>query len=343
MLKFIKVNTTLLLNILTSTKERDVIEFLFLLNTFGGQRITKEQCFERFLEINKYSSLSKKKLSEKFEKCFFAFQQPNQFFVRPLITQHSKNLYKIHSVYTNIKNKTNHHGSFNTLYHAKVTLPVYKNVYTIFKTASLYLLQKLVEYCNDAQFDWKLIDNIFGLSKHFVEKYFTVHAVHREIGPVEARDCQLDRNLFGKKNYRIQTGFTLSIKKEVNVNWDNSAIDPSFFERVLYKLENKDYSNSRVDDVEQITVEHMDKPRKFVLKREITGYTYGLCPTRASAFVKKIAEIHNLGQYKNISNIYSYLRKTTTDTSYKRNAIINSKAIYYARYNNYQYGHSDTI
>lgn len=330
----------IIISILACSNNCDVIEFLLLLSTFNNRIVSKSDIFKRYKAINRYSS--KTKLVITFNKLFNSFTQITKLTNRPVLCRISNELYHVKSVYTSLKFKSAHGSAMNVIVNDK-SLREYKSLYSLCKTASLYLLYRLCMFCNNAQFDWTLIRNIFGLSKHFVKKYFSTNAVSREIGPVEAKDCNLDYNLFGKRNYYIQHGFTLDIDNEINFKY-HTDVDVRCLSSMIEQLEHKHYSLCKGDVFTAPRERLVESSHRFALCRLITGYKSGSGYSCASSYIKRIAEIHNLGQYKSISNIhrtiFSHMKCTDMPKDIQK-AIVCDVIHYYSTINNYQYNRSD--
>jgi hypothetical protein len=330
--------------LMASRNDRNILNFLILLQTHNRKTITHEKLYSKWKRLVSYQKLSESEYRNTFEKLVNAFsQEQTKITSRPVIRQISYHKYIIGNLADAMRIKSCY-GSKLKVDMSYRNIREYGNLFRLCQFAVISFMVQVLDYCKDAHYDWRLIENVFGLRKAEVRKYFKQTPVTRKIGKIESTETGLDQNIFTLSNvmgWNIQTGFRLVSWTGVKFMDFNGVVDMESIASIVDRLETKTYSiyngrwNRRLDGITEHGTSH-----RFVLRRNITGYNYGRKQSRAGFLVKKIVENVNLGQYKNCKNITGkyrnrYIQDATSVT--ERNLVL-EKAL-----KNYNYHYKSAV
>lgn len=297
-----------------SKKDGNIGDFLNMLHFHSGTTIKKSSLFKHWCFLLSYQNKSEKELHTIFEHLFSAFLQhrtkyTDKAIIFPTINQ---DIYRIGNV-TNAMIQKTCYGSILPVDMSKSEMLKYGSLRNLRKFAIISFLIQIVKYCKNAEFDGGLLENILGITKHDIKTYFKKIPVTRRIGIQEAKDLKLDENAFTLSRYMgwsIQTGFRLISSTGVKFIDFGGITDFESMSSIVDRLETKTYCiyNGRWNrplcgDAVMAT------SRVYHAKRQITAYNIGGKCSRASSFVKMLAEVTNLGQLKNCKNIIRNRRK----------------------------------
>jgi hypothetical protein len=197
------------------------------------------------------------------------------------------------------------------------TINNYKgNLTNLSKDCAWLCLEKLVKSVPECVFTYKLIKQIFGLSRQDVKNYLKLShgytsEVYRTIGKLEQHDLELDNNILNRKNYKFIRGFKIIINKPLEHSL-NIEISDSALLSIKDRLEKEAYRYSIANTFRvylDTNVPNMGLSAcGFHQQYERLGFL-SISTLHARISLKKYIEAINLGFYKVKQNIYNYLSK----------------------------------
>lgn len=303
----IKLNHVIMLMIASDHNRQLFNFFLLLYRNRDSKNILKTRLLKQYRQITAYQKKSESETLEEFNKMFSAYQQKETLQTnKRLLSMANHQRCNIYNIITALKTQICYGNRIRIPINYK-TVKKYGNCFDYFRTAIASFLKQTIEYCKDAEFDHGLIYNIFGFKRADIDRFFVRTPVIRKIGIQEAKDLNLDTNLFTKSEtggWCIQTGFRLTPKDGAEFIEFKCNRDIESMSSIVDRLEHKEYSiengrwNRKLGDNDASCAS-----RTYRAKRHVTGYKEGCRNSRASSFLKRVAEVTNLGQYKNCKNI----------------------------------------
>ena len=291
--------------------DRNIADFLNMLYFYNGTIIKKTVLYNKWKSLVAYQKKSEKEIRDIFEKLFFAFSQnktryTNRKIINIITNDVGENRYRISNVTEAMIHKTCY-GNKLPVDMSKEEIEHYGSLSNLRKFAIISFIIQILKYCKNAEFDWGLLENILGITKTEVKKYFKRLPVTRNIGIQESKDLELDINAFTLSRclgWNIQTGFRLISCTGVEFMDFGGILDIESMSSIVDRLETKTYCiyNGRWNRP-LCGDAAMNTSRVYHTLRQVTAYKNGGKRSRASSFVKMLAEVTNLGQLKNCKNI----------------------------------------
>ncbi len=246
---------------------------------------------------------------------FFDLCQSNFYSKKGIISKVSNNRYKVNNILSSLSIQTPHKHLYNIRINHEQFEKYNHNITNLVKDCNWKLIEILVNGCKDVIFTYKQIQNIFGLTKNDVKKYLkatcsNVTYVTRTIGKNEQKDLELDTNLLGsKKHYKMIRGFTININKPLDVIHIN--VNKKNLISIKDRLEKQQFRYNVYDFMASVT--NANRPKlgdsdcSFNDQYERLGFT---CVTSAQSQckLKEYVESVNIGSYKQMKNIFDYLK-----------------------------------
>jgi hypothetical protein len=269
---------------------KDKFPRLFIQTTFKTQKITPFDYFFQHLQSN---YINKDGLIKKLNNNRFC---ANNILPNLSITSPHLSLYKVKVGYKEIES--------------------YKgNMSKLSKDCSFASIENICNKYKDVVFTYPLIKQIFGLSKQDVKNYLKdtakIEYVYRTIGKQECDDLELDYNLFThKKKFKIIRGFKINFFSKFEHNLSISFSDFAL-KTIKTRLEKEQYRFNQTNFFTLLNTTNRpilnNNECQFNEQYERLGFN---CVSSAHSRyrLKKYIESVNLGSFKQMKNIYSYLK-----------------------------------
>lgn len=245
---------------------------------------------------------------------FFDNCQYNFYSTTGLIKKIDNDRYQVNHVLSRLSIKTPHKHLYNLRLNNQIFEQYEGNVTNIIKDCNWKVIETLVMNCKGVVFTYALIQNIFGLTRTDVKNYLRKTKsckcnVYRTIGKAEQSDLELDTNLLGsKKNYKMIRGFTIDIGQslDINIRINNSALSSikDRLEKTQFKYSVKDFFVFATDASRPKL--NQNECNVFNDQYERLGFSC-VANKHSQDSLKKYVENVNLGSFKQMKNVYSWL------------------------------------
>jgi hypothetical protein len=279
---------------------------------FSKEKLKK--VFKRFFPRLFNNTTFDGKVIQPFEH-FFTLTQANYFSNEGLLKKVDTNLFRINHIQSNISTEMPHKHLYQLRINNQLIEQYAGNMTNLVKDCAWLTLEELCKRFSGVIFTHKLIQMIFGLTKNDVKNYLKkTHSskeyVFRHIGQHEQNDLELDENILGfHKKYKFIRGFKInigsSLEHDFTVSFSHSALSS-----IKDRLEKGQHRYNVANFFAFVT--NSNRPQlngnecQFNDQYERLGHK---CVSNAHSryVLKRYVENVNLGSFKQMKNIYSYL------------------------------------
>ena len=238
----------------------------------------------------------------------------------PLIKSAGDSLYTVNNFSYMFSVKYPHLNIYNVRLNDKTIEAYSGNMSQFAKDCAWKCLERICKLTkHKAIFTHQLVKSIFGLSKRDIKNYLkktksTIQYEYRTIGREEQKDLGLS-NPIGRKHKRIIKGYRFVIMNELECPLEEFSISLPDLYTIKVRIEHEQYKFS-VAHYHQIKKETrrqtaMNQQWSFHVQHERLGFSC-VSSTNSRNRLLGYLETISFGTYKQMRNIYTYLKKKFT-------------------------------